>query len=762
MDSLIYMALQREPPSHTSFHAPQIGRGPGRPLRKTVVSGPSRMTHTLTPLAAAVGLTLLITGCVCPRPPHAVDGTTNEEKLAADVRFLAQPALKGRAPHSLGSRAARLYIESRFQACGLVPWGHQKSYEVPFGAFYGLPLGRNIVGVLPGADTNQASELVLVSAHYDHLGKDSKGRICPGASDNASGVATLLEVARQMSLHQPRPNRSICFAAFDCEEMGLLGSFAFAGRKDVQATNVVAVVNVDMLGRDFLDVVPNTLFVAGTEPYPELRRNVCQMGTALDMKVVPVGTDLIGPRGDHAAFENRPIPCLFFSCGMFKDYHKPADTADKLNFAECDRSTRIILSTVRALTGQPGYQRTESTADTDAQELQAITAVMAQVDQHRAQAGISKPVADAFKELAAEAENARKSGCYTHSRRAEFAAGAVGVLAPSLLGLDGMEDQLDAQQRGFLAAFLPYLAEVYISQRAQIMEGYHELVAYMLKHPPGFFHRAPDFQYEICQVDEQDIHLAECSPGQYELNVLVLPMMLRVSNKDRVISISLQPECIDGQGTRDQLTDLCLLRLRQQQTNALHARFILQTLHKLNGTQPSACCQELLSQRLQQGGFKNEPDWLASCLGSGCPDLALEALGVESEDKDGNISQSICKLICDPATRPDVRAAAIKRAGRTATTPMLLALCSVVNDTSPAGENEFWRFLHDDYPFADRLAVKSIRPLVEAMRKTAPNNSKSIGALACAELKQATGKDFGNDSQKWQAWIQRRNTKNRS
>ena len=187
--------------------------------------------HLRLPLAA---LSVLLAGCVSI-PPVQNSPETPQEALNAHVKFLSQPALKGRALGSHGSTIAREYIESRFKAYGLLPWPQERSYEVPF--HYGV----NIVGVLPGSDTNLASEIVLLCAHYDHLGKDSQGRICPGAADNASGVAALLETARQVCLREPRPRRTVCFAAFDGEEKMLLGSFAFTCRPDVQQAKLAGI-----------------------------------------------------------------------------------------------------------------------------------------------------------------------------------------------------------------------------------------------------------------------------------------------------------------------------------------------------------------------------------------------------------------------------------------------------------------------------------------------------------------------------------------
>ncbi len=201
-----------------------------------------------------------LAGCV-EIPPEHLSLPIEKEELSDHVHFLAQPALRGRKPKTAGSRDARRYIESRFQAFGLKPWGSTKAYAQPFG------FGTNVIGVLPGSDEQLADRMVLLSAHYDHLGVGKNGKACLGATDNASGVAALLEIAERLSLAENRLRRTICFAAFDCEETFLLGAFAFTCREDFDREKLDAVINVDMLGRDFWDVVDNTLVVVGTRGY---------------------------------------------------------------------------------------------------------------------------------------------------------------------------------------------------------------------------------------------------------------------------------------------------------------------------------------------------------------------------------------------------------------------------------------------------------------------------------------------------------------
>ena len=145
-----------------------------------------------------------------------------------------------------------------------------------------------------------------------YIGKTREG-ILLGACDNASGVAVLLELAEQLSMSDTRPSRSICFAAFDSEEMGMYGSFAFTCQEDFDESKVAAIVNIDALGRDFADVVDQSIFVLGTEQYPTLRQIISQAGTDASIKILSIGGDLAALRGDHAPFETMDIPCIFFS-----------------------------------------------------------------------------------------------------------------------------------------------------------------------------------------------------------------------------------------------------------------------------------------------------------------------------------------------------------------------------------------------------------------------------------------------------------------
>ena len=204
----------------------------------------------------------------------------------------------------------------------------------------------NVVGILDGGDPQLATECVIIGAHYDHLGLGGpeslaakpEGQIHYGADDNASGTAALLELARVLAANRAGLKRSIIFIAFAAEEIGLLGSAAYTRQAARPLASTVAMLNMDMVGR----LRNRALFVggAGTSPaWPALleRANAGQF-------VLSTGQDGFGP-GDHQSFYVRDMPVLFFFSGTHEDYHKPSDTADKINV----EGIRKVAEFVRAI-----------------------------------------------------------------------------------------------------------------------------------------------------------------------------------------------------------------------------------------------------------------------------------------------------------------------------------------------------------------------------------------------------------------------------
>ena len=704
--------------------------------------------------ANALAIWLVTSGCVSV-PPSSKD-TAGVGAVAEHVRFLSQPVLKGRKTGSHGASLARRYIEERFQACGLVPWPHEKNFELPFG------LGCNVVGLLPGADPNLADEIVILSAHYDHLGKDGHGRICPGASDNATGVAVLLEAAKQLSSPGARPRRSVAFAAFDSEENMLFGSFAFTCRADVSKARIAAVINLDMLGRDFLDVVTNTIFLVGTEAYPDLREAICQAGVRVGLRLLPIGSDLIGPRSDHVAFESRGVPSLFLSSGIHRDYHRYTDTAEKLDYAELDRSLALIVDSVRMLADRPLLPAPVGGSGGDREELRTLCTVLSEALAQSDRAGIKSQDAAAFAELERRAEELLADGSYDSKQRMALISGASGTLVPFLLPMESGQAEIRKEQQQDMLYGVQFLQGYYLRYRVELLEAYRQLVAHILKYRPGAFRRLPPFRYEIGGLRDEDILFTNLGNGQFELRALIMPMVLSAESRSWFGVIQLPGVTIDGlwygleeTGTRDQLSDLCLLRLRASQQNPSKAGY-LRMFQVVSGAATNADCNQLIQRQWRQEHYQDETDWIAGLMLSGRPELAIAAINTASPDKTGRFRQTACTLITDRSVRSDVRAQAMELAMKDRDKTVLLALCTVLDDPSPAMRMEYSPLFDPASPFADQLLVKTMRAMAKHGMRVNPYAKKSLGDLARDHLKKAAGRDLGNDPEAWRRWVERR------
>jgi len=200
---------------------------------------------------------------------------------------------------------------------------------------------QNVVAMVPGIDDSLKNEYIIVGAHYDHLGMGGPGSgsravdtiaVHNGADDNASGVATVIELAEKVAFERDN-KRSIIFAAFGAEEMGLIGSKAFTAEPPVETENMVGMFNFDMVGR--LDTTNNGLSIGGTKTSIETEDILKDLNTDFELAMSPEG---VGP-SDHASFYLQDIPVFFISTGAHSDYHTPLDDAEFINFEGAKKVT---------------------------------------------------------------------------------------------------------------------------------------------------------------------------------------------------------------------------------------------------------------------------------------------------------------------------------------------------------------------------------------------------------------------------------------
>src|SRR5579862_2580337 len=198
---------------------------------------------------------------------------------------------------------------------------------------------HNVAAYLPG----ETSEYVVIGAHYDHLGLGDEnslapsliGTIHPGADDNASGTAGVIELARWFS-KQPKQKRGILFLTFAGEELGLLGSSYYVNHPELPLANAVAMINIDMIGR----VREGKLFIGGVGTGSTLRKLLEEAAPKynlhIDYSEAGYGSS------DHTSFTTKQVPVLFFFSGLHSDYHKPSDTWDKIDAPDAARVLQLV------------------------------------------------------------------------------------------------------------------------------------------------------------------------------------------------------------------------------------------------------------------------------------------------------------------------------------------------------------------------------------------------------------------------------------
>ncbi len=280
-----------------------------------------------------------------PRSPEAENRAALAElppvfsrrALVEHVEWLASPDREGRGLGSKGIDQSAEYIAERMKAAGLEPGGDDGGWLQRFAVEEG-PGGKpveaaNVVGILRGKRDDWNGQAVVLGAHYDHLGRGwpdahsgDEGKVHPGADDNASGVAVLLELARVLA-SEGRPSRSLVFVAFSAEENGRLGSQHWVAHPLVPLDGLRGVVNLDTVGRLFDGKI--SVFGTGTTTeWPHIFRG-CGFVTGIANAIVAGSAE----GSDQASFIDRGVPAVQIFTGAHEDYHRPGDTADKIDGA---------------------------------------------------------------------------------------------------------------------------------------------------------------------------------------------------------------------------------------------------------------------------------------------------------------------------------------------------------------------------------------------------------------------------------------------
>ena len=303
--------------------------------------------------AIALGWFILSAGLLGGERGHAAEAVSVIDAAGAGrhVAALADDALEGREGGSRGGRAAGAYIVETLRGAGLRPAGDEGTYYQRFGTM------RNILALVPGSDPACARELVVVGAHYDHVGYGTAansygptGLIHNGADDNASGVAGVLEIAEVLQAMPAKPRRPVLLAFWDGEEKGLLGSWHFVRVRPQPLRDLrpVFVVNLDMIGR----LRGERVEIYGGRTMTGLRRILTETNRETGLELI-FDWDIVDD-SDHFPFIESRVPTVMLHTGLHDEYHRPSDDVQLVDTAGVERVARLALEVVTTVADAPG------------------------------------------------------------------------------------------------------------------------------------------------------------------------------------------------------------------------------------------------------------------------------------------------------------------------------------------------------------------------------------------------------------------------
>lgn len=737
---------------------------------------------------------IFLTGCVSQNK-NILSVNIDANELSGHVHFLAQPALKGREPLSSGSKTAREYITKQFKAFGLVPWSNAKSYLQSFVA------GANVIGVLPGSDPNLKDEFVIVCAHYDHVGKTKDGGMCLGACDNASGTAAMLEIAENLSLSKIKPKRSICFIAFDCEEFGLLGSFAFSSRSDFDGEKIAGVVNIDALGRYGYEVLNEHLFVSGIDECMPLLHEIKQ--TDSEIQLLPVSKEIVGIRGDHFPFELLNCPVLFFCNGMFEDYHKSTDTADKLDYNKMLESTIIINHTINVIANEQERFERKFSPEGQTQVLASLKICLEHIITGYTKLGWTETELDSMKVLLEKLKELQQKPQIDSDACRIFLINQFENLLPLISWPDKINDantywsKRHDQYQNWKYAVLS--TDLY----PEIIETGREFVRHLEKYRSRLILGIPEFYKKEYVLPDNYISITNIDKDTYCMVYIIASMgvrinppgLLKIFNNDPLMKQGFMLNSRFFKGTKGELVDNCLMRWRKNEldkieypsdTKGVDDDHWPKLLSKITEITTLETYEQWLKYHLAQSGLETEEQWLVHNAQSANPDVAEPVIDLINRLLPNQAKEILVGLISNKSLHPRIRVTAI-RALKYIGSSELLVLVNLLDDETdcrpeipkPCADNllstiiEFrdgpvLRTIPTPIPKEGTYYKVTIDPKAKGNKpiymitKGSEGDSiiplifqpGTIGDCAWRSLAELTNQNFEKNKEKWITWIQ--------
>lgn len=280
----------------------------------------------------------LLAGCASKYPPCPTTvefkQLVNQQKLLSDIKTLSSREMQGRKPQSIGSIKAASFIRRSFVNSNLKTIN--KNYDHPF--TFGLAdnkHGVNLIGLKPG--TNKKDQYIVITAHYDHIGKVGR-KVFYGADDNASGVSAMIAIAD--FLKDKPTEHSILFVATDAEENGLFGAKEFVKNPPVEFEKIKYNINIDMVSQGGAG---KRLYIAGTRKNPQFKPLAETLIRTAGVCLRPGHEGRQKLKGsmltrmswnyasDHAPFNKKGVPFLYFGVDLHRHYHQPSDKFENID-----------------------------------------------------------------------------------------------------------------------------------------------------------------------------------------------------------------------------------------------------------------------------------------------------------------------------------------------------------------------------------------------------------------------------------------------
>ena len=292
--------------------------------------------------------------------PTKFTNTITSTDLTKHLNTVASDEMEGRDTGSKGQKSAGSYLISQYQTNGIsFPKGATDFYQKVPASFLNakrndnLPDSENIWAYIEGSE--KPNEVIVISAHYDHIGIEN-GEVYNGADDDGSGTVALLEIAQAFQIAKQEgkgPKRSILFLHVTGEEHGLLGSSYYVEHPLFPLANTITNINIDMIGRhdEFHNDSSNYVYLIGSDYLSTDLYYICEeankkyVNLFLDYKF----NDRKDPnrfyyRSDHYNFAKNGIPSVFLFNGVHADYHKASDEVDKIEFDALTKRTQLAFT----------------------------------------------------------------------------------------------------------------------------------------------------------------------------------------------------------------------------------------------------------------------------------------------------------------------------------------------------------------------------------------------------------------------------------